>query len=392
MRILFIHTQYLQKGGEDRAVENEIELLRSKGHEVEILLFSNAAGDGLFQQLRNGLQALYNRHSYKMTCKKVQTFRPDVVHVHNLFFMASPSILFALHKLEIPVVATLHNYRLVCSNALLLRSGSPCELCVKKVFPLHGVIHRCYKSSAAASLAATSFSSVHKLLHTWQQKVDQFIVLTDFAKQIIASSSLKISESKLVVKPNFTPDIFNSDVKREPFFLFAGRLSEEKGVGPLVQAFQQMPDVRLVIAGQGPLQNEVMERCAANSNITFVGNLAQAELITYLQKAQALIFPSLWYEGLPFTMIESFAAGTPVLASDLGSMSTLVEEGSNGLLFKPGSAISIVECVRTFQQTASVKQYTEKARQSYLEKFTPEAGYEQLIRIYKTAIWQKKKP
>jgi glycosyltransferase involved in cell wall biosynthesis len=379
----------LQKGGEDRAVQNEIELLRSKGHEVEILLFSNTAGDGFFQQLRNGLQAVYNRHSYKRTYEMAKAFKPDVVHVHNLFFMASPSILYALHKLEIPVVATLHNYRLLCSNALLLRSGKPCELCVNKIFPLKGVIHRCYKSSAAASFAATSFSSVHKLLHTWQQKVDQFILLTDFAKQIIASSSLKIPESKLIVKPNFTPDIYNPAVKREPFFLFAGRLSEEKGVGPLVQAFQQMPEVQLVIAGQGPLEKELVNSCDPFSNISFAGNLTQPELISYLQRAQALIFPSLWYEGLPFTMIESFAAGTPVLASELGSISTLVEEGSNGLLFKPGSAASIVESVRTFQQTASVKQYNEKARQSYLEKFTPEAGYEQLIRIYKTAIWQK---
>jgi glycosyltransferase involved in cell wall biosynthesis len=391
LRILFIHTLYLQRGGEDRAVENEMQLLKSKGHDVEVLLFSNEEKGGLFQKLQTGLRSVYNRNAYRITTEKVKEFKPDVAHVHNLFYMASPSVLFALHRLNTPVVATLHNYRLICSNALLLRNERPCELCVRQKFPIHGIIHRCYKSSVAASVATTLYSSIHKLLNTWNSKIDVFIVLTEFANKIIKASSLKPEENKVVVKPNFSPDYFTNIIQRERYFLFAGRLSEEKGIRLLIKAFQQMPEKHLLIAGDGPLKNEIIQICNSNTNITYSGNLNHKSLIELMQKANALIFPSVWYEGLPFTIIEAFSSGTPVLTSKLGSMEELVKHGYNGLHFKGGSVDTIIQSVREFCNAANKNEFYQNARDTYLKYYTPDTGYNAMMNCYNKALCQKKK-
>jgi glycosyltransferase involved in cell wall biosynthesis len=391
LRILFIHTQYLQRGGEDRAVENEVQLLKSKGHDVEVLLFSNEEKGGFFQKLQAGLQTVYNRKAYRITDEKVKEFKPDIAHVHNLFYQASPSVLFALNKLNIPVVATLHNYRLICSNALLLRNSKPCELCVRQKFPIHGIKYRCYKSSAAASLATTSYASIHKLLNTWNSKVDTFIVLTDFANKIIKASSLNLEENKIEVKPNFSTDYYSDKIRRENYFLFAGRLSEEKGIRLLIQAFQQMPEQDLVIAGEGPLMNEVIQLCNGYANITYIGNLHHHKLIEQMQKAKALIFPSVWYEGLPFTIIEAFATGTPVLASKLGSMADLVKHEYNGMHFTSGRVDSIIQSVRDFCNSIHKNEFYLNARKTYLEQYTPDAGYHAIMNCYNKVLCRKTK-
>src|SRR5437762_4639584 len=311
MKVLFIHNRYQQAGGEDVAVEAESRLLQEKGHQVQTIVFTNAAHPGIFEKAGAGWKAIYNGDTYRVIKKRIQEFRPDVVHVHNLFFVASPSVLFAADRLKIPVVLTVHNYRLVCANALLLRNNKPCELCVGKTFPLYGIRYRCYRSSMAETALVTAVTGIHKILGTWQKKVTRYVVLTEFAKSKLSNSSLHLQPGKFIVKPNFIADPGEGSARREDFFLFVGRLSKEKGVLLLLQAFSAMPGSRLVIIGEGPEKEFLQQQFANAVNVTFAGKLNKEEVLETMKISKALIFPSIWYEGLPFTIIESFATGTP---------------------------------------------------------------------------------
>jgi Glycosyl transferase 4-like domain len=189
MRILFIHNRYRQEGGEDIALDLEVRLLQQKGHVVSTLLFDNEGMEGFVKKIGRGVQALYNRRSARVVERTIREFRPELVHVHNLFFTASPSVIRVAARHGLPVVLTLHNYRLICANALLLRDNQPCNLCVQKVFPLDGIRYKCYRGSAIETGLVTAVTGLHKILRTWQHKVDAYITLTGFACSPISSST-----------------------------------------------------------------------------------------------------------------------------------------------------------------------------------------------------------
>jgi glycosyltransferase involved in cell wall biosynthesis len=388
MRILFIHNAYRQYGGEDVAVELETALLKEKGHDVSLVHFTNEGGG-----MAAAWNAIYNRASARKARAAIRAFRPDIVHVHNWFFEASPAVLFAAAKEKVPVVMTLHNYRMICANALLLRNNIPCELCVPHTFPLYGVRYKCYRGSAAQSALVTAVTGIHKSRRTWQQKVDRYIVLTAFAGSRFEGSSFNVPPEKMIVKPNFITDPGEGPAQREDFFLFAGRLSKEKGVHILVQAFAGLPAHKLVIVGDGPEKDILQARHATATNITFAGKRTRNELLEMMKRCKALIFPSIWYEGLPFTILEAFATGTPVIASKLGSMSELVTEGYNGSLFTAGDITALQEKVMTMAQEgpATAAMY-HNARQTYLDNYHPEIHYKSIISIYEQTIANSKSP
>jgi glycosyltransferase involved in cell wall biosynthesis len=385
MRILFIHNKYRQAGGEDTALALETALLNKKGHAVETLIFDNEEiGQGTIAKIQALKNALYNRSSEKKLILKIREFGPDIIHVHNLFFVASPSILSGAAKMHIPVVLTVHNYRLICCNAILLRDNQPCEICVKRKLPLAGVRYRCYRDSAAASGMVTLVTGIHKFRHTWQTKVGKYIVLTKFAKDKLFESSLGIPLEQLVVKPNFVADQGVGSLPREGFFLFAGRLSREKGLYTLLEAFRDMPGQTLIIAGEGPEKNLLEVEYQGSENIRFLGQLDRVELSVLMKKCRALVFPSLWYEGLPYVILEAFCAGTPVIASNLGAMSDLIKDGYNGMHFKPGNALDLKEAVRRFGENRN--DLYANARQTYLDHYHPEIHYISVMEIYDTTI------
>jgi glycosyltransferase involved in cell wall biosynthesis len=388
MRVLFIHNAYRQYGGEDVAVELETSLLKEKGHEVNVVNFTNEGGG-----VAAAWNAVYNRASAKKVREAITAFRPDIIHVHNWFFNASPSVLFAAAKEKVPVVMTLHNYRLVCANALLLRNNAPCELCVPHTFPIYGIRYKCYRDSAAQSALVAAVTGVHKVRRTWQQKVDRYIVLTPFARSRFEGSSLKVPPEKMIIKPNFITDPGEGLAQREDFFLFAGRLSKEKGVHILVQAFEGMPGHRLVIVGDGPEKDILQAQHATSPNITFAGKQTRGKLLEMMKRCKALIFPSIWYEGLPFTILEAFATGTPVIASKLGSMAGLVTEGYNGSLFTAGDITALQEKVAAMAQEGpeNAAMYNN-ARQTYLDHYHPEIHYKSIMSIYEQTIANSKSP
>ena len=285
---------------------------------------------------------------------------------------------------------TLHNYRLICANALLLRNNQVCELCLHKKFPVSGIRYRCYRNSARESGLVTTITGIHKLIGTWKNKVAVFITLNEFSRSKLLYSSLKIPAEKMITKPNFVPDPGEGNEHREDFFLFAGRIVKEKGVLILARAFINMPEQKIVIIGDGPEKDLLEQEFQKYPNISFTGQLDKSQVKMYMKKCKAFICPSIWYEGAPLTIIEAFATGTPVIASRLGSMAESITDGFNGLHFTAGDANDLQNKVRIFlKETESNKMFYKNARQTYLEKYHPDIHYNAILNIYENAIANK---
>lgn len=387
MRILFIHNRYKQFGGEDVAVEMETSILAEKGHDVRTIFFDNNLIRGFIAKIKTGLSAVYNFSSARIVSNAIKDFKPDIIHIHNLFFIASPSILYATKKHKLPVVLTLHNYRLICANALLLRNNNVCELCIQKRFPLAGIKYKCYRNSASASALIIAITGIHKLLTTWEKKITAFITLNEFSRSKLLYSSLKVSPDKMITKPNFVPDPGNGEEQREDFFLFAGRIVKEKGVHVLARAFADMPQQKVVIVGDGSEKKNLEKEFKDYKNISFTGLLDKFQVKEYMKRCKAFICPSIWYEGAPLTIIEAFATGTPVIVSRLGSMIDSIKDGYNGLHFTAGDANDLRKKVGLFiLQTEQSDDFYKNARQTYLEKYHPEVHYNAIMKIYRAAI------
>ncbi len=384
MKILMIHNKYQQKGGEDFVFENEFNLLQKYGHTVDILIFDNNQIKSAIDKLKIGLFSIYNPESAKILEDKINSFKPDIIHVHNFFPIASPSIFFTAKKNDIPIVMTLHNYRLICPNALLFRNGNICEECINKVFPYRGIIYKCYRDSFMQTLSLSLVTSIHRYIKTWHSKVDKFITLTNFQKNKFLSSSINIPKKKFVVKPNFSEDFGEGYQNREDYFLYVGRLSQGKGVLTMLKAFDGT-NFNLIIVGDGIFKNEVIKYKEKNKNIKYLGFKLKKEIIELMKKTKALIFTSEWYEGLPMVLVEALSTGTPVITSNIGSQAEIVKDKHLGMHFNTGDFIDLRKKIAEFLKIND-KRFYQNARNEYLEKYTPEKNYEKLLSIYKEAM------
>lgn len=383
MKILQIHNKYTQHGGEDTTVENEKELLLKNGQQVEQLFFDNKSID--FHVL---YKSFYNKEAAKILKDKVKTFQPDVIHVHNFFYVASPAIFYAAQRLSIPVVLTLQNFRLLCSGALLLRNSQICELCVQKKFPISGIEHKCFQNSYAKTAHLTALTAVHKLLGTWQKKVDAFITLTPFLRHKFIHSSLQLDTDKIHIKPNFVQDFgFSGYQERQNFFLFVGRLSKEKGIDILLKAAQSGL-FQIEIIGTGDLEAEVKQAAEVCSNIIYHGFRSKDFILQKLKQAKALVFPSIWYEGMPLTILEAFSTGTPVVVSEIDNLTDIVQHNKNGIYFQKGNAQSLIQILKSFKDNSYLHLYPQ-ARSTYETYYNPDTNYKSLIKIYETVLEKK---
>ncbi|GAB4131255.1 MAG: glycosyltransferase [Raineya sp.] len=389
MRILQIHNLYTKKGGEDITIEAEKNLLLSKNHIVEQLFFDNKSIHGT-EKLKFFYKSLYNLKAQEIVREKIRHFQPDVIHIHNLFYVASPSILYEIQKQKVPIVLTIHNFRLICAGALLLRNGQVCELCIQKKFPLAGIQHKCFQNSALKTAQLTLITGLHKLLGTWQNKVDTYITLTEFVKNKLVHSSLQLPEEKIQIKPNFAPDKgFSRLEERADFFLFVGRLSQEKGIKILLEA-TKIYDFHLEIIGEGAMANIVKEYAHNNPKITYHGFQGTDFIIEKMKQCKALLFPSVWYEGMPLTIMEAFSTGTPIIISDIDNLNQMVGNGYDGLHFKTADSKDLAEKIYYFEQNATPVFY-ENARKTYETLYSPEKNYQKLMEIYQKVIDLKKK-
>lgn len=381
MRILGIHNRYQIRGGEEECYEAEVALIRQHGHEVDLYEESNNSITDS-KKLSLTLKTLWSKDAYDKVCRKLTQEHYDIVHVQNFFPLISPSIFYAAKSAGVPIVQTLHNYRLICPNGLFFRQGSICESCVGKSVPYPGIVHGCYRESRLASTGVAAMLTVHKALQTWQNQIDRYIALTEFAKQKFIESGLPAE--KIVVKPHFIAPDPGIGLGQGGYALFVGRLSVEKGLDTLLQAWKQLhPRLALKIVGDGPLASSVKERAEQIPNVEYLGRKPLKDVYDLMGEAVMQIFPSKWYETFGRVAIEAYAKGTPVMAAKHGAIAELINPEKNGWHFRPGDAEDLVQQVeQALNHPNLLPDMRIAARDTFERYYTAERNYQQLMEIY----------
>jgi glycosyltransferase involved in cell wall biosynthesis len=391
LRIVSVFNRYALRGGEEEVFETEVEMLASRGCAVTPVSIRTVPPEGILAKAALGLHATWSAEWYTRFTDLLAKERPDVVHVHNSFPVMSPAIYHACQAAGVPVVQTLHNYRLVCPGSLFYRDGRVCEDCLKG--GLHqGVLHGCYRNSRVQTAAVALMLGAHRAAGTWNERIDRYIALTEFARKKFIEGGLP--GDRIAVKSNFLqvdPGLRQGSGKGA---IFVGLLSEQKGILTLLDAWRRIRgDFPLRIIGEGPLLEEVRARKKewALEGVSIEGRLSRTETISAIRQSQFLIFPSLWYECFPLTLIESFACGVPVISSQLGAMAEIVEEGRTGIFFRAGDDEDLsekIEWARSHHE--EMKAMSGVCRHEFLTKYTADQNFDQLMRIYDAAMLRKK--
>ena len=383
MKVGIVHNSYLLRGGEDVMVEQEYQLLKKNQVAVEILYFKNASSK--WQQVVQFLFAFYNPFSSQTISRWIDDVQPDVIHLHNWHYGASPSVIRAAKKKGIPVVHTLHNFRLLCPSGTLLNNNVISSAYLSSRFPWQAVRQRAYRNSYLQTFWLAFTVWINKVAGTWRS-IDKYIVLTEHARHIFQSSSI-VGKENITVKPNFISDIPAVTIDRQNHFLYTGRLSEEKGILIMLTAFAHSGH-SIKIIGDGPLRELVEAYAEKYANIIYLGFKNKETIVEELRICSAMVFCSTWFEGNPLTIIEALACGTAVIASDLGAMQSMITDCYNGFLFTPGNEKALIDKLNYWQQLSSFKKesFYVNARQSYIDNYTPSKNFEKLISIYKSVV------
>lgn len=377
--MLIAHNRYQQAGGEDRVVEAEATLLRSAGHAV-------------IRYDRHNIEAtttpkpalltdtVWSTRSAREVGALISEFRPDVLHVHNTFFRMSASVHWAAHRAGVAVVQTLHNFRLVCPQATLLRAQRPCEACIGKV-PWRAVVHGCYRQSRGQSAVAALALQTNRIIGTWRDATDLYITLDSSCHERFVRGGLPAE--RLRVKPNFVSDPQPDSPSQGDTFLYVGRLSSEKGVGVLRKAMARAERARLLVVGDGPLRDDL----AQAERITTIGLRPPDEVVAAMRRARALVIPSIGPEMFGLVAIEAYASGLPVIASRSGALANIVEHGRTGLLVPPGDDAALADALAWAEHhPEEMATMGAAARERYLRLYTPETNLAVLEQIYREAV------
>jgi glycosyltransferase involved in cell wall biosynthesis len=385
MRVIVCHNFYQQPGGEDRVFRDEAALLEAHGHEVALYSVHN---DTIRGRSRWAVAAdtIWNRRTAAELGELIRRFRPDVVHFHNTFPLISPAAYHAARTAGAAVVQTLHNFRLICPKATLTRNGGVCEQCLGKRLPWPAVFHGCYRGDRQASAVVAALLSIHRLLRTWDCAVDRYIALTESARQKLIEGGLPAE--KVMVKGNFVSPSPEVGKGQGGYALFVGRLVPEKGLDTLLAAWPQLSEaLPLKIVGDGPCSASVREAARHSATIEWLGARPHAEVQELLGDAMFLVLPSIWYEGFPKILVEAFSKGTPVVASRLGAMLELVDDGRTGLHFTPGDAADLARKIgRMLSSREGFASMRLAARGEFDRQYTAEANYVQLMDVYREAL------
>jgi len=382
MKILQVHTAYREAGGEDAVVGSEAELLRAAGHEVTTWLATNPS-DPLPTAAALAASA-WNARAARAVRALVERERPDVAHVHNTWFALSPAVVRAIDRAGVPVVATLHNYRLLCVNASLFRDGRPCLDCVG-THPWRGVAHRCYRGSALASGAAAGALALNRALGTWPRHVRLFLVLTEFARERFVRGGLPAGRVR--VKPNVVADPGPRRLapSASGTVLFVGRLDAFKGLDVLLDAWAAAAPAgcELVIVGDGPLKPGLERR--AVPGVRLLGRRPPDEVRRLMLGARTLLFPTRLLEGPSLVVREAFAAGLPVLASRLGGIPELVGPVGERWLVQADDPAAWAAALRRLAGGDGLDEAGRRARRLWERRLTPEVGRRALEAAYRFA-------
>jgi glycosyltransferase involved in cell wall biosynthesis len=394
VKVLVVHNGYQQRGGEDAALNAETRLLEEHGHTVVRYKRDNdeMRERGGFSSLRAGFETVWASRSHREVAALVAQEKPDVAHFHNTLPLISPAAYYACGEADVPVVQTLHNYRLLCPSGTLLREGKVCEACLGRSLSWPGVLHACYRNSRATTAAVGSMLAVHRVMGTWRQKVNVYVALTEFARRKFIEGGLPAE--RIVVKPNFVASDPGTKCESGEYALYVGRLSAEKGLRVLLAAWSRQSErIPLRIAGDGPLKEEIAAEIKARglSSVELLGRLAPSEIVSLMHGARFLVFPSVWYEGFPMTIAEAFACGLPVIASRLGSMAEIVTDGRTGLHVSPGNPSELAASVGwAWRHPGKLHELGKAGRQEYVSKYKPEQNYNYLMEIFQRAMEEKR--
>ncbi|MFI7007527.1 glycosyltransferase [Streptomyces sp. NPDC050145] len=393
MRVLVVHNRYgsAQPSGENKVVDQEVELLRSAGHRVD--LFERRSDDiaerSLLGKVAVPLLVPWNPAVRTELAARLRAERPDVVHVHNVFPLLSPAVLAACADAGVPAVATLHNYTQVCPPGTLQRDGRPCTECVGGS-PLPAVRHGCYRGSRLATVPLAVSLSANR--RRWWSGVTRFFCISQAQREVLVRAGMPAE--RIAVKHNFVPEpeVRRAESSAGEHLLFLGRLAEAKGVRLLMTAWDALAadggvGVPLVIAGAGPLEPEVAAWAAGRDDVRCAGLLDPAESRKAVARAVAVVAPSTWLEAFGLVVVEAMAAGVPVVAAGHGAFVELVEDGVTGLLHRPGDAASLASRIRRIAGRPDLgRELGRAARSRYEQGFSPAVGLERLLEEYRTAI------
>jgi glycosyltransferase involved in cell wall biosynthesis len=393
MRILQVHNRYYTGlGGEDTVLQLEADLLRKHGHKIDQFLVSTAELKHADKTTLAGaaVGALWSRRSYRRILDAISCFTPDLLHVHNTFPLLSPSIFWAAKHAGVPTVVTLHNYRWICANGLLMRDNLPCEDCVGSM-PIPAVAHRCFKKSAPLTSVVVGIRVLHEALGTFADKIDAYIVPTEFSRDIFRKAGFP--EQMLHVKPNFVMKCMDPSLligSRKPTVVYAGVVVKAKGIDLLVDAWKKLTPVgwTLEVFGDGPDLVAEMRRTQDCPSIVWKGKVPREELLGSLGETRCFVLPSRWYEGLPMVMLEAFAAGVPVIVPDHGCFPQLVSRGADGELFAAGSADDLARAIGALITMPADRwqEISERVHQRACTEFGTDRNYGLLMDIYHKAM------
>ncbi len=390
MKILIAHNHYQLPGGEDGSTVSEARLLAEHGHTViEYQRHNDEFQNGSkLYSIVVGAGAVWSSASHREVRDLIAREKPDIAHFHNTFPLISPSPYYACAEAGVPVVQTLHNYRLLCPGALLSRDGGICEDCLHKRVKWPGILHGCYRGNRLATAAVAAMIAVHHGLGTWEQKVTRYIALTEFSRRKFIEGGFP--PERIVIKPNFVHPDPKPKTGPGSYALYVGRLSKEKGLRALLAAWGKLQSgIPLRIAGDGPMREEMAAEIEAKKlrNVETIGHVTNGEVVALLHGARFLVFPSEWYETFGRAIIEAFACGVPVIASRLGAMAEIVTDGENGLHFTLGDAAELAERVEwAWTHPAEMEEMGRTARREFDEKYTSAANYETMMEIYEKAM------
>ena len=386
MKVLLVHNSYRHRGGEEIVYEQEAGLLRSRGVQVVEYRRNNELPDHLSiaERLRLAYTTLWSSSTWHQVRDLLNSERPDIVHVHNTLFRISPSVYWACKASGVPVVQTLHNFRLLCPAGQFVRSSHVCEECLESGV-WHGVRHACYRNSRSATAAVALMVTAHQWARTWTDCIDAYIALSEFSRSKFVAAGF--SATKIFVKPNFVdPDPGMGE--GQEYALFLGRLHPEKGVRSLISAWKllQAP-IPLLIVGDGPMGHELREQATGLETVQFRGHLERSEALAILKRARFLVMPSECYENFPCAIAEAYACGVPVLASSLGSLKELVQPHCTGLHFRAGDSEDLADCVTwAWSHPEELRAMGCRARATFENRYSPEKNYSLLMDIYDRVI------
>lgn len=397
MKVVTIHNFYQSSApsGENTVFRNEVKLLEERG--VEVVSYTRTNDDildyRLWEKVKLPFRNIWSLKTYRELKTILRREKPDICHFHNIFYLVSPSGYYAAKSLGIPIVQTFHNFRFFCTNGLLFLNGKPCEKCLGRT-AYRSFLLKCHRKSISYSVAIAVMEHIHQLNKTLNKHVDAFIALTDFGKDKLIKGGL--SKNKIYVKPNFI-FIENGHIPRsENYVLFVGRLSPGKGMMTLLKAWEKIQSLRfnLKIIGQSD-EEQLFEQYVSEHdirNVEFLGQQTHDYVIESIKKCLFLVFPSEWYETFGMSIIEAFAAGKPVVASNLGAMASIVKHKQTGLLFEAGNSLDLAEKITCMLlNSAGTIKMGENARREYESKYSPERNFDQLMAIYQRVLDNKKK-